>query len=237
MKKSLIAILTLVIAATNAQQKNIVKTNVTAYAFRNINLTYERAITKWFSVSVGYANMGKGDIPMKGLIPADSKDDFKDIQVANSSFTLETRFYLGKEGFGKGFYIAPYYRNTSFKVDNFTYEYDTNGQIIPVKISGNAKANSGGLLLGAQWFLGNKKNWVLDWWIVGAHYGSGKGDLRGNSSRALTADEQAVLKSELEDLDIPLVKYTTKVDANGANIYLDGPWAGLRSGLSFGYRF
>lgn len=236
MKKAFIALLAFVMATANAQQKNIIKTNITAYAFRNLNLTYERVISKRFSVSVGYANMGKGDIPMKGLIPADTREDFKDIQVANSSFTLETRFYLG-EGYGKGFYIAPYYRNTSFKADNFTYEYDVDGQTIPVKILGNAKGNSVGLLLGAQWFLGKKKNWALDWWIVGAHYGAGKGDFRGNSPRPLTTDEQTVLKSELENLDIPLVKYTTKVDANGANIYLDGPWAGFRSGLSVGYRF
>ena len=227
----------LVITMANAQQKNIIKTNLTAYSFRNVNLTYERALAKWFSVSVGYANMGKGDIPMKSLIPADAKDDFQDIQIGNSSFTLETRFYVGKQGYGKGFYIAPYYRNTNFKTDNFTYELDANGQTIPVKISGNAKGNSAGLLIGAQWFLGKKKNWALDWWILGAHYGSGKGDFRGNSSRPLTADEQAILKSELEGLDIPLVEYTTKVDANGASINLDGPWAGLRSGLSFGYRF
>jgi len=39
------------------------------------------------------------------------------------------------------------------------------------------------------------------------------------------------------DLGIPIVEYEITTTANGAKIKLDGPWAGLRSGLSFGYRF
>ena len=47
----------------SAEKMNIVKTNVTAYAFRNINLTYERVINQRFSVSVGYGTVAKGGIP------------------------------------------------------------------------------------------------------------------------------------------------------------------------------
>jgi hypothetical protein len=47
----------------------------------------------------------------------------------------------------------------------------------------------------------------------------------------------AGLKKEIENLDIPFVKYTVETDANGARIKVDGPWAGFRSGLSLGYRF
>ena len=55
--------------------------------------------------------------------------------------------------------------------------------------------------------------------------------------KPLTAYEQQELKKELDGLNIPFVKYTTTTDANGASMNVDGPWAGLRSGLSFGYRF
>ena len=61
--------------------------------------------------------------------------------------------------------------------------------------------------------------------------------MNGITSRTLTPDEQEALRRELEDLDIPVVKYTTEVNANGGKVKVDGPWAGLRSGLSFGYRF
>jgi hypothetical protein len=92
-------------------------------------------------------------------------------------------------------------------------------------------------MIGAQWFLGESKNWVLDWWIIGAHYGASKGDFNAKTSRTLNAIEQQELKKQLEDLDIPLVDYTVTVNSNGAAMKVDGPWAGLRTGLSFGYRF
>ena len=45
--KTLILVLALSFATLSAQEKmNIIKTNVTGYAFRNVNLSYERAIKK-----------------------------------------------------------------------------------------------------------------------------------------------------------------------------------------------
>ena len=241
MKNKLILLFTIFTIVTNAQQKNIIKTNVTAYAFKNINLSYERAINKWFSINVGFGTTPQGKIPfVKSFTSAE--DELRDLQAGLTNFTIETRFYLGK-GYGKGFYIAPYYRNSKFKTDGFAYTYTYTDAAtqqstdIPVQISGNASGNSAGLMFGAQFFLNKKQNFVLDWWIVGAHYGKGKGDFTGTSSQTLTPDMQAQLKEDLENLEIPMVKYTVETNANGAKINLDGPWAGLRSGLSFGYRF
>lgn len=222
------------------QRRNIIKTNLTAYAFKNINVTYERSINRWFSVSAGYSVMPDGKIPfIKSFTDAD--DELRDVKAGSTHFTIETRFYLGK-GYGKGFYAAPYYRNSTFKTSNFTYyqEYEDgagNTTEIPLNISGKATGNSVGLLLGVQFFLNKKGSFVLDWWIVGAHYGKGKGDFTGKSSQTLTPDQQSQLKAELEDLGIPLVEYSVQTNTNGAAIKLDGPWAGLRSGLSLGYRF
>jgi hypothetical protein len=239
MKKTFFSLAVLFSLAANAQsdeKMNIVKTNVTAYAFKNFNIAYERAINKWFSVNVSYANMPEGKFTFQSALPSNIKNEFGDLEVGNSSFTLETRFYIGK-GFGKGFYLAPYYRNTQFKTSNLTYELDLNNETVPVNISGKATGNSAGLMIGAQWFLGESKNWVLDWWIIGAHYGASKGDFNAKTSRTLNAIEQQELKKQLEDLDIPLVDYTVTVNSNGAAMKVDGPWAGLRTGLSFGYRF
>lgn len=220
----------------SSEKMNIVKTNLTAYAFKNFNISYERAITKWFSVNVSYGKMPEGKLPFQSLLAADAKNDFENLEVGNAAFTLETRFYLGK-GYGKGFYIAPYYRNTQFKARNLTYDLELSTETLPVNISGKATGNSAGLMIGTQWFLGKNNNWVIDWWIVGAHYGKGKGDFNGVTARTLNALEQQELKTQLEDLEIPLVDYTTDVNANGAIMKLDGSWAGLRSGFSLGYRF
>ena len=83
---------------------NIVKTNVTAYAFRNINLTYERAFNKWFSISAGFGTMPMGGVPFLNTIVKDADKEFTDMQVSNTNFTIETRFYLGS-GYGHGFYF------------------------------------------------------------------------------------------------------------------------------------
>ncbi|MBT0550461.1 hypothetical protein [Riemerella anatipestifer] len=98
-------------------------------------------------------------------------------------------------------------------------------------------AHSAGLMIGTQWFLGKKKDWVLDWWIIGAHYGASRGDLQGFTNRTLNEQEQAELKKELSGLDVPLVDYSVTTNANGANVKVNGPWAGVRGGISIGYRF
>ncbi len=41
----------------------------------------------------------------------------------------------------------------------------------------------------------------------------------------------------IKDLDIPLTDKTVIVTANGANVKLDGPWGGIRAGLSLGIKF
>lgn len=217
-----------------AEKMNIVKTNVTGYIFRNVNLTYERVINNRFSVSVGYGTVAKGGIPFSKSFVKDT--ELENIEISQSHFTIEPRIYLG-QGYGRGFYFAPYYRHTNFNAEQVVLEVDYAGQRVATDISGKASGNSGGLMVGAQWFLGKTDSWVLDFWIAGGHYGAGKGDFRAQSPRVLTPAEQAELKSEIENLDIPFVEYTVTTDATGANINVDGPWAGLRSGLSFGYRF
>ena len=67
-------------SAANAQEKNIIKTNVTAYAFRNLNLNYERSINKTFSVSLGFSTITNGDVPIVKKYFEDQVDnEFKDI--------------------------------------------------------------------------------------------------------------------------------------------------------------
>lgn len=242
--KKIITLLSLSISCLffSQEKMNIIKTNVTAYAFRNINISYERAITKWFSVNVGYVMIPSGNVPfLKTFLKDETSKEFTDVQVGMTNFTFEPRFYLGGK-YGKGFYITPYYRNSSFKADELKYHYDyidSNEDVveIPLLISGSATANSVGVMLGNQFVFGRTKNLVLDLWIIGGHYGKGKGDFAGKSSRPLTQQEQDQIKEDLSNIDIPLIKYEVQTDASGAKIKLDGPWAGLRSGISFGYRF
>lgn len=250
MKKSLLIILSLFSleafaqesGSASAEKMNIVKTNVTGYVFRNINISYERAINQWFSVNLGFGTMTEGKVPFINAFLSDEDEErFKNLRVKATNFTIEPRFYIG-QGYGKGFYFAPYYRYSKVTSNTFDFYYDYNAingvtYQIPLKGNGSTNGNSGGLMVGVQFFLTKSQNLVLDFWIAGAHYGSGKGDFNLTSDVVLTPEMQAQLKEEIENLDIPFVDYTVETNANGAKIKVDGPWAGFRSGLSIGYRF
>ena len=218
--------------------KNMIKTNITAYAFKNINLSYERVISKRFSLSATYAVMPTGKIPyVETFLDGDDLGDVKNIEMSYNAFTFEPRFYLGKKGFGRGFYLAPYYRYSKVDFENYNYDFESGGLEIPVVISGNMSGNSFGILIGNQWMLGEKKNWIIDFSIAGGHYGFLNGDLAAKSNIILTPQMQQDLQNELDNLDVPLVKIKATANANGATAKLDGPWAGLRFGLSLGYAF
>ncbi len=92
-------------------------------------------------------------------------------------------------------------------------------------------------MIGAQWLLGKKDNWVLDVWFIGGHYGGATGTIIGKSGRPLSVEEQNQLNNDIQDLDISLFDYAVTTNASGATIALDSKWLGVRSGVSFGYRF
>ena len=222
--------------------KNIVKANVTGFIFKNFQGAYERILTKNLSMSISYGFVPEGKLPFKSLLPSDTDPEFEELILSGNNFTLEPRIYVGKKGFGEGFYIAPYYRYSSYEVSNYskTVEVSVNGVVydtVIVNFTGDTSAHSGGVLLGSQWFLGKSNRFVLDAWFLGAHFGKAKGNLDGLTNRKLNALEQQEVQKELDNQDIPIVEYKATVNENGANIKVDGPWSGLRVGLSLGYRF
>jgi hypothetical protein len=161
----------------------------------------------------------------------DTKKTIENLRMGNYAITPEARLYLGK-GYGKGLYIAFFYRHARFTVDHLPVDYDDTHSL---DISGKLTANTGGIMLGAQWPLG--KHFCIDWWIAGPHYGAGTGNFVGVASQPLTPSQQQVLRENLEDLDIPLTDKTINVNASGATMKLDGPWGGIRSGILLGIKF
>ena len=75
----------------------------------------------------------------------------------------------------------------------------------------------------------------LDWSILGPNYGFSNGELLG--TRTLMASEQQSLREELDDIDLPVGRTTSTVNASGATLKVDGPWAGIRGNIGIGYRF
>jgi hypothetical protein len=223
-------------------KKNNVKISLTSLVFSNFQLQYERSLTKRIGVVIGYSFIPKRGVPFQSQIndlTSDSEDTqgiFENAELGYRAFTAEIRFYLG-EGYGKGFYIAPFYRNLRYDISKVNFEFSSD--IVPgeenLQMGGELTANTFGLQFGAQFNLG--KHIILDWWIVGPHYGNSKGDFVGRTARNLTPFEQRELQSELDEIELPFGDIEARANQNGATIKISGPWGGIRSGISLGYRF
>ena len=225
-----------------AVYKNIIKVNLIAILLKNYAFQYERVINRKFSFAIQYRTMPTTGLPFKSAIlkavgdDPDTKKTIGDLQLSNYAITPEIRFYVSKKGYGRGFYIAPFYRYASFTTNQVNIFYDDDaGNQASMKLSGKVTANTGGILFGVQHGWG--KHIVIDSWILGPHYGSGKGDFRGVSSKPLSQKEQDDIRDQINSIDIPVIKKTVDVNANGASVKLDGPWGGFRVGLSLGYKF
>ncbi len=220
---------------------NFVKFNVTGLLLKNYSLQYERAINKTISVAFSYRTMPSTSLPFKKQLKEavgddpDTQDIIDNLELSNMAITPEVRFYLGQKGYGRGFYIAPFYRYAKFKTNHWILTVDNSTEDKTVSLSGDLTSNTAGILFGAQWGIG--KYMVLDWWILGPHYGKANGNFTGVPNKPLTQSEQDELRTNLEDFDLPLTDKTITVTANRATLGLDGPWAGVRAGISFGVKF
>jgi hypothetical protein len=216
--------------------KNIVKINLIGFS---INGQYERILSKRVSIAVSYKILPSGKFLFRGLIPTtdqQARESLDNLIVTNSAITPEVRFYLGKKGYGQGFYLAPFFRSAKFGGKGIDIDFTLdNGQAATFSMEGNIKANTFGLLLGAQWKLG--KNFWLDWQILGPHYGSGSGNITGTTNLSLSPTERTSLENALKDITIPFINQNVTVTPNKAIVDLKGPWAGLRTGISLGFGF
>ncbi len=222
---------------------NAIKLNLLGLPLNNYSLQYERKLNNRMSAALSFRVMPSSGLPFKNTIADAIGDNDVDVQATVKSFrmsniaiTPEFRFYIGRKGNMRGFYVAPFYRFANFKVENLVVSYtdDLNAKQ-QVSLSGKQQTHTFGAGIGKQWILG--KMVVLDWLIFAPHFGVGNGTFTGVSSQTLSAQEQADLYKELDDLDIPLTTKKITVNANGATMGLSGSWGGLRSSLSIGIRF
>jgi hypothetical protein len=252
--KKVLFILTLVFAQqVHAQKliggKNIVKLNLTSFALKNYQLTYERSLNRFMSLSASYRYMPNGGLPLQSTIKKyvdNSAINYDLFQMGNNAITVESRFYLGLQKMS-GFYIAPYARFANFDLAvpiSYTYRPDaTVGAVIgsaPITkiadMNGTIKSTSYGAYIGLQKQLLTKL--VIDIWFIGGHYGSSNGALNFASPEKLPAQAVTALQQTLNDTKLNPFELTSKVNQNGATADMKGPWAGFRGlGISLGLRF
>lgn len=223
--------------AEPASAKNVVKLNLFALPLKNISLQYERAVGRKVTIAGTFRYMPTGSIPFQSVfndLAADSETErqLNNLKLGNIAFMPEVRYYFGKHGAFRGFYLGLFADIARYNAD-LVFEYDDAGITKTIPMSGHLTGITGGLMIGAQFKLG--KRIVLDWWALGPNYGVSNGNLSGK--KTMNASEQQSLRDELDALDIPLTKFTYTVDSNGATVNMNGPWAGIRSGLCIGFRF
>jgi len=220
----------------STEGKNMGKVNLSAFTLKGFNVQFERQLGPRITAALGYSNIPSSTLPYKSSIENVIDDpDVKvnDFRLGTSIFTPEVRYYFGKEGAFHGFYLAPYARIGTYKVQG-PIGYSSDNTTRNALFSGKINTFTGGLMIGSSWQLSGKL--YLDWWIAGAGFGGANGDLVATTS--LDADEQASLKSELDDLDIPFTTIESEVNSNGATVTTTGNMAGVRGfGINLGIRF
>ena len=217
--------------------RDIVKINVSALTVKNVSVQYEHILSKKFSVALGGRMMPSTAIPYDDMVNdilgydgQDTRNIVNISRLSNIAITPEARYYLGK-GYGQGFYVAPYYRFMLFSSNTIIVNYTNKS----VTMNGDLTAHTGGVMVGAQWFL--NKNISFDWWIAGAHFGFSKGKFTGVPTNPLNPEEQADLKSRLSGISIPLVHKEVTVTSNDILATFNGGFGGARAGVSLGIRW
>jgi hypothetical protein len=153
--------------------------------------------------------------------------------LGTSVITPELRFYVGRHGALRGFYLAPYARISTYEVEG-PVMYQSGANQKEVYFTGKFSNTTGGLMLGSQFRLSNR--FTLDWWIIGASIGSGNGDMV--AAAQLTQLEQQQLRSTLASIEIPSTEIKYDVNSSGATITTTGTMIGARGlGINIGFRF
>lgn len=228
--------------------KNNIKFNLSALAFNNYSLTYERSLTPKISFSFGYRYMpttNMANTPLAKKIvkyvdgdESDIKDELENIVISGNAITPEFRFYMGRKRGARGFYASIYGRFASYKYDyDFTYSTDNSDYNIPLK--GEAKIFGAGAGFGFQFLIA--KRVVVDFYILGAHIGKINGDGIATTDLSTMSDAE---QAELEETLDTAIEFRGKqlisadVNDNGVKLNIKGPFGGIRGlGLSIGIAF
>ena len=227
---------------------NILKTNLSADAINNYNLTFEKSINHFFSLSVNYKKMPLSKLPLQALAKKfidNPNINFDNFKFGNTTITFEGRFYLGLSKMS-GFYIAPYIRYGNYDLSvpiNYTYipeKPSPNISLPPVPVNANLdgtiRTQSYGAHVGMQFQLLTKL--VLDISFIGGHYGTSTGKLNFIAPIDFPQPAQVELQRILDNTKANPFTLKSVVNAHGATTDTEGPWAGIRGlGIGLGLRF
>lgn len=235
------------VGITLKPKKNLVKLNVVGIALSG---QYERLLTQHIAIGFSYKTIPWGGVPFRSMIGSrdpNTQETLNKLNFFHHAFTPELRFYFGKKGYGKGFCVSPFYRSASYSAGGLGLDFVTDsGLDDTLRLSARIRSSSFGLLLGAQWNLA--KRFVLDVQFFGPHYGSSKLKIEGKPQYAMSAEQQENLealgqlfaeeaKTSLSSAGIPFLNETVVKRPDKITLTANSVWAGVRTGISLGWRF
>jgi len=228
-------------------KKNVLKANVIGIALSG---QYERLLSKRVAVGFSYKTIPWGGVPFRGLINPNNQgtqETLNKLRFHHQALTPEIRFYFGKKGYGNGFYVAPFYRNATFRTSGLGLDFvKDNGQEDTLRFDARINTHTYGMLLGSQWNLG--KRFVLDIQFFGPHFGRSNLSIIARPKFDMTPDEQDNLealgqlfaeeaKNSLTSAGIPFKNETVLKEPEKISLKANSIWAGIRTGISIGWRF
>lgn len=237
------------IKKNEVSRKNIIKINLTSLALYNNSLSYERSISKKTTFLAGYRYMPKvyATTPYLNsrafdLFQIESigpVDKLGSLAIGNQSYNGEIRFYGGKKPGARGFYLSMFGRYLDMSLD-FPYQYENEQYIYTMPFKGDLKGSAGGLMIGYQWFIGNRI--TFDWHILGGHYGNLKMDFAANTdlSNMDSSERREFHRVLIRDFDLFNDKSNLEANSSdhGAQIQGNIPFIGIRSfGFNLGIAF
>ncbi len=220
--------------------RNIVKFNALPLIGGTASFEYERSISKKISLNGSFAFRPKEKLPFKSTFASitDNTAIIDATRLASTAFALEGRFYVNKKAsLLNGVYLAPYLKYVKYSGNTeVTYTNNLTSSKEKMPIDANLNAFSAGIALGVQWTFSN--HLAVDWRIFGPGYGFSSGSFIGHANNLSKTEQNEILEQVNDFTDkIPVLKVKNEISASGLKSTIDGPWFGIRTGLSIGYSF
>jgi hypothetical protein len=228
----------------DGKRKNHFKANVSSLLIKNYSVSFERILSTKFSTEISYRFAPYNylfDNFLGNQITKRASIDIKYLafQTSNNAITADLRFYPGKKGAGKGYYLAIYGRYSIFDLDHLDYDYISAKNLsYKVPLVCNFNYIAAGVLSGMQFII--KKRLVLDCHLAAIHYGKAHGTLISNKDLSgLNATEKAELETDIEDTFTFNGKNYLQVNVsdNGIRGNISKYVVGFRPGILIGYVF
>lgn len=231
---------------TEVSLNNQIKVNLATLLWSTGSINYERQVSNRWTIGLTANYRPKSSPPFKSTFQelfGDKSKSYQDyafdadyLEYGNWSISPEVKVYLGKWGAFRGFYIAAFIKYENIDIDyDLPLNFNANGSNITtyLPLKGGLKPWSGGIYIGHQWEI--SCNWYIDLQIIGGNFGGGNLDVYAN--QILSQDEQDRITSFAEDIQNEFKDVDFDVNNQGAKIWGNVPWAGLRTGLSIGFLF